>query len=80
MLLPKALRMRAIKDTMALVADSIGGTKGAPAQMSWHLRHLNPARVTPCNGLAMVDFAGDNPRQSDTKYYLQEQNARGPLA
>ncbi len=33
MLLPKALKMRAIKDTMALVADSIGGTKGAPAQM-----------------------------------------------
>ncbi len=28
MLLPKALKMRAIKDTMALVADSIGGTKG----------------------------------------------------
>ncbi len=43
MLLPKALKMRAIKDTMALVADSIGGTKGAPAQMSWHPRHLNPA-------------------------------------
>ncbi len=43
MLLPKALKMRAIKDTMALVADSIGGTEGAPAQMSWHLRHLNPA-------------------------------------
>ncbi len=43
MLLPKALKMRAIKDTMALVADSIGGTKGAPAQMSWHLRLLNPA-------------------------------------
>ncbi len=41
--LPKALKMRAIKDTMALVADSIGGTKGTPAQMSWHLRHLNPA-------------------------------------
>ncbi len=34
--------MRAIKDAMALVADSIGGTKCAPAQMSWHLRHLNP--------------------------------------
>ncbi len=33
MLLPKALKMRAIKDTMALVADSSGGTKGAPAQM-----------------------------------------------
>ena len=30
MLLPKALTLRAIKDTMALVADSIGGTKGAP--------------------------------------------------
>ncbi len=43
MLLPKALKMRAIKDTMALVADSIGGTKCAPAQMSRHLRHLNPA-------------------------------------
>ncbi len=33
MLLPKALKMRAIKNTMALVADSIGGTKCAPAQM-----------------------------------------------
>ncbi len=43
MLLPKALKMRAIKDTMALVADSIGGTKCAPAHMLWHLRHLNPA-------------------------------------
>ncbi len=43
MLLPKALEMRAIKDTMALVADSIGSTKCAPAQMSWHLAHLNPA-------------------------------------
>ncbi len=43
MLLPKALKMRAIKDTMALVADSIGGIRGAPAQMSWHLRHLKPA-------------------------------------
>ncbi len=43
MLLPKALKMRAIKDTMALVTDSIGGTKGAPAQMSRHLRHLNLA-------------------------------------
>ena len=31
MLLPKALKTRAIKDTMALVADSTGGTKGAPA-------------------------------------------------
>ncbi len=38
------------------------------------------ARVTPCNGLAMVDFAGGNPWQSNTKYYLQEQNAGGPLA
>ncbi len=43
MLLPKALKMRPIKDTVALVASSIGGTKGAPTQMSWHLRHLNPA-------------------------------------
>ncbi len=43
MLLPKALKMRAIKDTMALIADSIGGTKRAPAQIFWHLRHLNPA-------------------------------------
>ncbi len=34
MLLPKALKMRAIKDTMALVTDSIGGTKCASAQMS----------------------------------------------
>ncbi len=41
MLLSKALEMRAIKDTMALVAGSIGGTTCAPAQMSWHLRHLN---------------------------------------
>ncbi len=31
MLPPKALKTRAIKDTMTLVADSIGGTKGAPA-------------------------------------------------
>ncbi len=43
MLLLKALKMRAIKDTMAFVADSIGGTKCAPAQMSWHLGHPNPA-------------------------------------
>ncbi len=48
MLLPKALKMkmRAIKHTMALVADSIGGTQDAPAQMSWHLRHLNPALLS----------------------------------
>ncbi len=47
MLLPKALKMklRAIKDTMALVANSIGGTKCTPTQLSWHLRHLNPARL-----------------------------------
>ena len=43
MLLPKALKMRAFKHTMALIANSIGGTKCAPAQMPWHLRHLNPA-------------------------------------
>ncbi len=43
MLLPKALKMRAIKHTMALITDSIGCTKWAPAQMPWHLRHLNPA-------------------------------------
>ncbi len=43
MLLPKALKMRAIKHTMALITDSIGCTKCAPAQMPWHLRHLNPA-------------------------------------
>ncbi len=43
MLLPKALKMRAIKYTMSLVANSIGGTNCAPSQMSWHLRHLNPA-------------------------------------
>ncbi len=43
MLLPKALKMRAIKHTMALTTDSIGGTKCAPAQMPWHLGHLNPA-------------------------------------
>ncbi len=42
MLLPKALKMRAIKHTMALITDSIGGTKCAPAQMPGHLRHLNP--------------------------------------
>ncbi len=52
MLLPKALKMRAIKDTMALVADSIGGTKGAPAQMSWHLRHLNPALLINRQGMS----------------------------
>ena len=43
MLLPEALKLRAIKHTMALIADSIGGPKCAPAQVSWHLRHLNPA-------------------------------------
>ncbi len=43
MLLPKALKMRAIKHTMALITDSIGCTKCAPAQMPWHLRHPNPA-------------------------------------
>ncbi len=43
MLLPKALKMRAIKHTMALITDSIVCTKCAPAQMPWHLRHLNPA-------------------------------------
>ncbi len=43
MLLPKALKMRAIKQTMALITDSIGRTKCAPAQMPWHLRHRNPA-------------------------------------
>ncbi len=43
MLLPKALKVRAIKHTMALITDSIGCTKCAPAQMPWHLRHLNPA-------------------------------------
>ncbi len=43
MLLPKALKMRAIKHTMALITDSSGCTKCAPAQMPWHLRHLNPA-------------------------------------
>ncbi len=43
MLLPKALKMRAIKHTMALITDSSGRTKCAPAQMPWHLRHLNPA-------------------------------------
>ncbi len=43
MLLPKALKTRAIKHTMALITDSIGCTKCAPAQMPWHLRHLNPA-------------------------------------
>ncbi len=43
MLLPKALKMRAIKHTMALITDSIGRTQCAPAQMPLHLRHLNPA-------------------------------------
>ncbi len=43
MLLPKALKMRAIKHTMALITDSSGRTKCAPAQMPGHLRHLNPA-------------------------------------
>ncbi len=43
MLLPKALKMRAIKQTMALITDSIGRTKCAPAQMPWHLKHRNPA-------------------------------------
>ncbi len=45
MLLPKALQMREIKYTMALIAGSIGGTKRAPAQMSWHLgRQSGPAQ------------------------------------
>ncbi len=44
MLLPKALKTRAIKDPMALVADGIGGRYGASAQMLWHLGFLNPAR------------------------------------
>ncbi len=35
--------MRAIKHTMALITESIGCTKCAPAQMPWHLRHPNPA-------------------------------------
>lgn len=43
MLLPKALKTWAIKDTMAFVADSTGGTKCAPAQMSWHFGHPKPA-------------------------------------
>ncbi len=45
MLLPKALKMRAIKHTMALITDSSGCncTKCASAQMPLHLRHLNPA-------------------------------------
>ncbi len=38
MLLPEALKMRAIKDTMALVADSTKWHK-----MLWHPWHLNPA-------------------------------------
>ncbi len=50
MLLPKALEMGAIKDTVALVTDSIGGTKCAPARMLRHLRHLYPA---PLNWQAM---------------------------
>ncbi len=41
--LPKAPKMRAIKHTMALITDSTGCTKCAPAQMPWRLRHLNPA-------------------------------------
>ncbi len=47
MLLPKALKMRAIKDTMARVADSMGGTKCASAQLSWDLGLLNPALRLP---------------------------------
>ncbi len=43
MLLPKALEMRPIKHTMALITDSIDCTNCAPAQMPWHLRHLHPA-------------------------------------
>ncbi len=42
-LLPKALKMRAIKHTIARITDSSGCTKCAPAQMPWHLRYLNPA-------------------------------------
>ncbi len=45
MLLPKALKMkmRATKDTMALVAHSTSVAKRAPAQMSEHIWHPNPA-------------------------------------
>ncbi len=50
MLLPKALKMRAIKHTMAPITDSIAGTRCAPAQMPWHLRHLNAALL---NGQGM---------------------------
>ncbi len=42
-LLREASKMGAIKDKMALVANSIGGTKFACTQMSWYFRHLNPA-------------------------------------
>ncbi len=46
MLLPKALKMRAIKDTMGIVADSIGGTKRASAQVSWHIGFLFSFNLT----------------------------------
>ncbi len=42
-LLPKALKMKEIKDTTALVFNCIGGTKCISAQMLWHLGFLNPA-------------------------------------
>ncbi len=45
MLLPKPMKMkmRAIKDTMALIAVGIGSTEWASAQMSWYLGHPNAA-------------------------------------
>ncbi len=67
MLLPKALKMislmRAIKHTMALITDSSGGTKCAPAQMPWHLRHLNPALLNR-QGMSTHPKMENGPEQS----------------
>ena len=40
--LAKALKVTAIEDTVALVADNMGGAKWASAQMSWYPGHPNP--------------------------------------
>ncbi len=45
MLLPKALKMRAVKHIIALVADSIDCTICTSAQMSWLLRHSDKQTI-----------------------------------
>ncbi len=61
MLLSKALKMRAIRDTMALVADSIGGTKWGDEQwviclmsIKWNSRPLLSA--SPCLPIGCINL------------------------